>query len=1181
MKWLLFLTLFVVTHLTRAQSPVDILKKTDSLQWNNNKEKRSELKGVLPFELNDGILRLSEKFAGNLLFPTDDQPRHVVLEFKWGERTSPHQETSARRAQTTIGAGVVLLRESMSGDLLVPQAEGSLNLKSKTYDPSVPNQRGAHTRNNQIESSFGRWNRLELIAKSHRFIVKLNGQQVNEAKLARPLQPNVTVATAFTELFVRRWQVYPVGAFEEPWEPNLASTDTGYSSNGESILPRDYPLSPEASLANWHVDGDYELQLVAAEPLTCDPVDIAWDTRGRLFVAEMRDYPLPTEHGGYLSRIRLLTDTNGDGVMDEASTWADHLDHVQGLTPHRDGFIVTTRTAILYLADTDGDDRADVTKSLFHSNDPRYNQLQVSSPRRGLNNWIYLNNGIDLKEIYPDGSPASILKINKTNIRIHPETGTLEAVTGYGQFGATQDNFGRRIFSLNRNPAMMAVMPLEYLKRNPFAGITQGHEDIAPFGEDAKVFPLELSHTTSIAHAGTHTAACGLAIYRGNAIPELKGDLFVCEPTAQLVTRSRLKENGASLRAERVGKKVDFLVSGDEWSRPVNLRNGPDGCLYLCDMYRRFIDHSRFFPEAFAESHYMRAGFDHGRIYRLVPKGHPPLPASELPSTQEKLVELLTHENAWQRIHAQRLLVESEHPSVAPLLDSLLERNIAPEARAHALGALLGIGKLNEDHLHLAVANPTSGVSENAILNLQPGQARNELIEVVKARKGRASFLALLALGNDPSDEITELFQYTLHNTPEGTDPWVRRAVLSGSKERSGAILAHMLTHPITGIPGNGFGPERAVMYQEFAAAVAARGNGEEIALVLKALAQVDGDDYRLAITRGFADGMRRTTLPTKSLAAFLARPPEACAESIQALSEIVDSAATLAADTKQSPKTRVAALEIANQQDFVTVREMVEMMVAPNEPDEVQKSAVRSLRRFSKNRKEVASFLFERWSTLPPPSRSAAIEILTSNNDSARLLMEEMKAGNIRPSVMPPMKQWVYGRSSVPEIKSLAGELFGKTASSRNAVIEEYLPALSSHASNRENGAKALQKGTCLACHRIDGKGSAVGPDLADVRAKPRAALLTDILDPNRAVEERWIAYAIELRDGTTATGLVDSEDDQSVTLKTPGGMTQTFARTDIKTMSSTETSLMPVGLEAALPPEDMADLIDLLKNR
>jgi putative heme-binding domain-containing protein len=194
---------------------------------------------------------------------------------------------------------------------------------------------------------------------------------------------------------------------------------------------------------------------------------------------------------------------------------------------------------------------------------------------------------------------------------------------------------------------------------------------------------------------------------------------------------------------------------------------------------------------------------------------------------------------------------------------------------------------------------------------------------------------------------------------------------------------------------------------------------------------------------------------------------------------------------------------------------------------------------------------------------------------------MEEMKAGNIRPSVMPPMKQWVYGRSSVPEIKSLAGELFGKTASSRNAVIEEYLPALSSHASNRENGAKALQKGTCLACHRIDGKGSAVGPDLADVQAKPRAALLTDILDPNRVVEERWIAYAIELRDGTTATGLVDSEDDQSVTLKTPGGMTQTFARTNIKTMSSTETSLMPVGLEAALPPEDMADLIDLLKNR
>ena len=123
------------------------------------------------------------------------------------------------------------------------------------------------------------------------------------------------------------------------------------------------------------------------------------------------------------------------------------------------------------------------------------------------------------------------------------------------------------------------------------------------------------------------------------------------------------------------------------------------------------------------------------------------------------------------------------------------------------------------------------------------------------------------------------------------------------------------------------------------------------------------------------------------------------------------------------------------------------------------------------------------------------------------------------------------------------------------------------------------MYKRQCLACHRIGGKGTAVGPDLADVRAKPGVALLTDILDPNRAVEERWIAYSIELKDGTIATGLIDSEDAQSVTLKVPGGVTQTYARSDIETMASTETSLMPAGLEAALTPEDMVDLIAVLK--
>ena len=1170
MSRLICLALFLLPLRCQAQHHVDVLKNTDSLEWKYDTEKRPELEGFPPFELHDGVLRISEKVAGLLNYPCDQENRHVVLEFKWGERTSSDLENTARRANASAGAGLVSLRESMSGDLLVPQKLGAAASKSKAYDDTVPNRRGAHTHSNSIESPFGHWNRLEIIARDHQLTVKLNGETVNEATFTNPLRPAVSLSPTFAELFVRRWDIFQPGTFSETWQPDTASTDTGYSTTGESILPRDYPLSPEESLAAWQIDGDYQLQLVAAEPLTCDPVDVSWDSQGRLFVAEMRDYPLPTEHGGYLSRIRLLTDTNGDGVMDEAITWADHLDHVQGLTPHREGFIATTRTAILYLADTDGDDRADHIEPLYHSNDPKHNQLQVSSPRRGLDNWIYLNNGLDLKQIYRDGSPDATLNISKSNIRIHPQNHAIEAVSGYGQFGATQDDFGRRFFSSNRNPIMMAVMPFK-----------QGYEDIAPSGENSKVYPLELSHTTSVAHAGTHTAACGLAVYRGNAIPDLKGNLFVCEPTAQLVTRSRLMENGPSFRAERIGDKTDFIVSSDEWSRPVNLRNGPDGCLYLCDIYRRFIDHSRFFPEAFSKSHYMRAGFDHGRIYRLIPRDSSPPPAEPLPQSSEALVEELKSPNAWQRVHAQRLIVESGDKSVAPLLESLLDRSPLPETRVHAFGALLGLEALNERHFKTALGDPETGVAENALLAALPGQAEQEILDLARSRNDRASFLALIHVSQYQwrNEEALDHIHQLLHATKGGANSWNRKAILGGHQIDVGSILSRMLTSPVppTGEPAQS--DERLNMYREFSAAVAASSSTSQLDAILQAMESVTDQDHQLAIAKGISTGLPRSNFKTKNLAAFIASPPEQLTHSTNSLSQIVDLANELAQDESQSAVTRVAAIEIASQNDFASVLQRTSSLITPAQPSDVQTAAVRSLGRFSKNRKETAQFFFNQWKTLPPPTRREAINLLTGNNESAVLLMEQMKAGHISPSNMPPMKQWVYGRSQVPKIKSLAGELFGKTASSRNAVIEDYLPALSSHTPNHKNGANALQKGTCLACHRIGGKGTAVGPDLADVRAKPGVALLTDILDPNRAVEERWIAYSIELKDGTIATGLIDSEDAQSVTLKVPGGVTQTYARSDIETMASTETSLMPAGLEAALTPEDMVDLIAVLK--
>ncbi|MCB1089187.1 MAG: hypothetical protein KDM63_19275, partial [Verrucomicrobiae bacterium] len=534
----------------------------------------------------------------------------------------------------------------------------------------------------------------------------------------------------------------------------------------------------------------------AAEPIVCDPVDVVWDEKGRMFVAEMRDYPLPPEPGPLLSRIRLLRDKDGDGRMDEAVTWADELDHVQGLLPMQGGLLATTRTAILFLKDTDGDDKADVVQPLYIRNEPGHNQLQVSCPRWGLDNAVYVNNGLDGKEIYPADQPDQKLDFTRLNLRYDPRAKSLTTVSGAGQFGASLDDWGRRFFCSNRNPVMFAVMPLSALQGNPFAGLTIGQEDIQEPG--AAVWPINMSHTTSAAHAGTHTAACGLGVYTGDALPDLKGNLFVCDPTAQLVTRNRVVPNGASFTADRVGDKKDFLVSADEWTRPVNVRNGPDGALYVCDMYRRFIDHARFFPEEFSKTNYMRAGFDHGRIWRLMPKGGKARAIEALPEGTGDLVAELENPNGWQRIQAQRLIVDRQDQSAVAGLAKMLTGSQFPQARVHALWTLQGLGALTSGQVADALSDPESGVVENAIElaaahfagNADIDQAIRKLVDHSSTRVQMLA--AALWLGQDQTaPALTDAYAASLKAHPD--DLWLRRGILSASTTRTGAILAKLL----------------------------------------------------------------------------------------------------------------------------------------------------------------------------------------------------------------------------------------------------------------------------------------------------------------------------------------------------------------------------------------------------
>jgi putative membrane-bound dehydrogenase-like protein len=669
-----FLALFLLLPVLASAQPVT--KKIDLLEViksgnvehhvNPKMDFHDDPKDIWTFA-KDGTFNISGRGYGYVATKENYRDYHLVLEFKWGTKTWGAREKKAKDngillhaygphgaySDTWMASIEAQIIEGGVGDILVlsPKLADGTELttslsaefvldrdKEKIWKQGSPRQTVTKGRinwkgrdedwsdtvgfrgKNDVESPSGEWNRLEVIAKGDTLQYFVNGALINEAFDCKPAEGKILLQTEGAEMIVRRYELYPLGEFKEKWSAIQASggSDIGAVRDGQSEA-----LSPEESMKRIQLDGPYEVQLVAAEPLVLDPVEATWDEKGRMFVADMRDYPLGPPNPGdpWLSRIQLLTDDDGDGRMDKAVTFADHMDNVQGLLPYDGGLIATTRSQILFLKDTDSDNKADLIKPLIRGFNPKHSQLQVSAPRWGPDGCVHFNNGLDAREIYPADAPTKVVGIPGSNFKWNPKTGELTPTGGKGQYGGAFDDYGHHFYCSNRNPLMFTVMPYDAMLRNPHAGITQVHEDIATPGAETRVYPLQITHTTADAHAGTNTACSGLGVYRGHLMPELKNNVFVPDPTGQLVTRYKIEPNGASLKATRVGDRTEFFRSSDEWSRPVNFTTGPDGAIYICDIYRRWIDHARFFPEEFVKTHDMRQGENHGRIWRVVPKG--------------------------------------------------------------------------------------------------------------------------------------------------------------------------------------------------------------------------------------------------------------------------------------------------------------------------------------------------------------------------------------------------------------------------------------------------------------------------------------------------------------------------------------------------------------------------------
>ena len=943
----------------------------------------------------------------------------------------------------------------------------------------------------------------------------------------------------------------------------------------------DPPKSPDASRECFQIEPSLRIELVAAEPLVMDPVAIAFDQTGAMFVVEYGDYPTGPEKEGApsLSRVVLLEDSDSDGSMDRRHVFADHLTFAHSLMPYQGGLLVGAQTEILFLKDTDGDKKADVREVVFSGFTPAHPQMQIGNPRWGLDNWIYWNYGPG--KIVGRDNPDKPFAMPRTEFRFHPLTREFGPASGTGQFGNTIDSWGNRFFCTNRNPIMTAAMSYEQSRRNPFAVIPKSYYDVGPSGGDTRVYPLVEMKSNYLSHAGTHTSACGTTAYLGGLLgPAFDTSVFVCEPIGHLVTRSIVKPAGVTLTADRARAKADFLASNDTWFRPASLATGPDGALYLADMYRLWVEHPKFLPEEIAKRIDWRAGDDRGRIWRIVPENAAPRQFVAPKSTPE-LVDMLGDANGWRRRLAQRLLVEQQATDAGPALSALLSAGKTEFSRLHALWSIEGLGRLMPADLTVAFGDSSPSVRKDAVslsgrfLNDHPGLIE-QLTKLADDEDVRVRYQVALALGetNDPraTDLLTKLARR------DGSDSWFVNAILTSASQRSGAILSGLVSSEGAQQPS----PSHLQLVRQLATVVGARGDQAELAELLTTIASAErpGVWWQTAALSGLATGLPRHngSLGRTNLPKLLASPPESLADAVGPVSELLQQTQAIALATEPNLSDRVAAIELLGFQPFDKASAAYTSLLAADQPVEVQLASIAAMRRSGGD--AAATIVLKHWPTLGPQVRAPALGLLLSRTGTTRLALEAMADGRINPAVIDIDGRVRLLRHSDPAIKALATKLLGGAVSSnRREVAEQYREALTL-SSTAEEGLKVFDK-ICAKCHRIDGRGHEVGPDISDVRNRSHEALLYDILDPNRKLEPRFTDYAVVTVDGRIFNGLMVSETADAVVLRQAEGKQQIIARSEIDELRASGKSLMPEGVEKDVTVQQMADLLTYLKSR
>ncbi|MGY8731775.1 MAG: PVC-type heme-binding CxxCH protein, partial [Pirellulales bacterium] len=787
-------------------------------------------------------------------------------------------------------------------------------------------------------------------------------------------------------------------------------------------MPRIKHTDSEKSLATFQQARGFTLEIVAAEPLVSDPVDACFDEHGRMYVAEMHGYPFSQEPtklnpagGGFKNAgiIRLLEDTNTDGTMDSSTVFVDNISWPTSVRPYNGGVFVIAPGFLYYFKDTDGDNKADIREVIL-SGFGRGNVQSVSNGLEwGLDNKIYFAAGRNPKTLLYRGKP--LFPVGAVDLRFDPRTEEFEQVTGGLQFGHSHDAWGIRFVCSNSNHMQQVVYPQQYLSRNPYF-VAQGLvRNVAKDGASAPVFrisppepwrivrqkwraldkgyrlvinkqggyefiPLDPNGKKGVVPTeypiGYFTSATGITIYTGDAYPqEYHGNAFVGDVGGNLVHRKTINTDNVVYASVRADQKTEFVRSTDNWFRPVNFVNAPDGSLYVLDMYRETIEHPYSIPAEIKKFLDLRGGHDRGRIYRMVSPNMQRRPLVNLGAmSSSELVQQLGSHNGWTRETAQRLLWEQQDKSVVPALQDFLMTCENPLGRMHTLYALDGLQALTATNIMTGLSDKHPRVRAHAVKLSEPFLKQHptlvtRLVKLAVDNSPHVRFQVAFSLGEVDSEvAVTGLAQIAMDPR---TTAEIRTAMLSSCGNTADRVITQLIiAKDYLDLPVS------VEMLTQFAIII---GSNPDAKPTNNLLAQLTlpgvTPNIQQTLLAGLGTGLRRRGSSLNAILSADTTP----AELQQQVDQLFIRAATIAKTTSSELQRRIAAVKLLAYADSPTAIESLPALLNPQSPRELQLAAVTSLG--NHDPQVTTTPLLASWRTYSPELRRSVVDVMMKNS--------------------------------------------------------------------------------------------------------------------------------------------------------------------------------------------------------